>query len=82
MNNKITVYVSSFDPGCMYCQMARDYFLSKHLMFTEIDVVEEEEARKALMKKLGTRPFMLPTIQIGNTILSGWDPVEVEKNLC
>jgi len=24
---------------------------------------------------------MLPTIQIGNTILSGWDPVEVEKNL-
>ena len=61
--------------------MAREYFLTNKIPFTEIDVVEDEDARKYLMRKLGIKPLQLPTIQIGETIISGWIPAKVKELL-
>ncbi len=66
-------------PTCVYCKMAKEYFTGKNISYTEVNVAEDDAARDEMVAKSGQ--LGVPVIDIGGTILVGFNKKEVEQTL-
>ena len=64
---KVQIYTSN---TCGYCHMAKDFFEENYIEYTELNVSENVEARKELMKK---GYMSVPVIIIGEEEILGFD---------
>ncbi len=76
MAKEIIVYST---PTCVYCKMAKEYFKSKGLAYSEFNVAEDDAKREEMVTKSGQ--LGVPVLDIGGTILIGFNKSEVEKAL-
>ena len=74
--NKIIIYST---PTCVYCKLAKEYFTSKNIEYTEHNVAEDDAAREEMLTKSGQ--MGVPVIDINGTIVVGFNKPEVEKLL-
>lgn len=73
---KITIYST---PTCHYCQVAKDYFDSKGLKYTSIDVQKDIDARVTMIEI--SEQMGVPVIVIGKKVISGFNEEEIEAAL-
>lgn len=66
-------------PTCVYCKMAKEYFKSKNIAYTEVNVAENEAELNEMVQKSGQ--MGVPVIDIGGTIMVGFNKPEIEKAL-
>jgi glutaredoxin-like YruB-family protein len=66
-------------PTCVYCKMAKEYFKSKNIAFTEVNVAEDDDQRDEMIQKSGQ--MGVPVLDIGGTILVGFNKSEIERAL-
>lgn len=59
--------------------MAKHWLTQKRIPFTEINVLENEKARARIISKSGSTA--VPQIEIGRTIIIGFDREELETRL-
>jgi glutaredoxin 3 len=64
----VTVYVSDW---CPYCQRAKGLLLQKHVVFSEINVEEDEKFREEMLARSNRRT--VPQIFIGDKHVGGYD---------
>lgn len=66
-------------PTCVYCRMAKEYFESKHIAYTEKDITTDAEAFDFVVQKVGQA--VTPIITIGDTIIVGFDRPKIDEAL-
>jgi glutaredoxin 3 len=64
----VTVYVSDW---CPYCQRAKGLLLQKQVVFSEINVEEDEKFREEMLARSNRRT--VPQIFIGDKHVGGYD---------
>ena len=74
--NNIIIYST---PTCVFCKMAKEYFKSKSIDFTEHNVAEDDNAREEMITKSGQ--MGVPVIDINGHIVVGFNKPEVEQLL-
>lgn len=72
----VTVYST---PTCPYCRMVKDYLTEKKVEFKDINVAEDREAGKYIIKKSGQ--MGVPQIEINGKIIVGFDRDALNKEL-
>ncbi|HXK36637.1 MAG TPA: glutaredoxin domain-containing protein [Candidatus Paceibacterota bacterium] len=72
----ITIYST---PTCGYCRMAKDYLQSRNIPFTDIDVSLDQTKAQEMFDKSGQ--FGVPVIDVGGTIIIGFDKHKLEELL-
>ncbi len=72
----ITIYST---PTCHYCGLAKEYFKSHGLVYTEHDVAGDMEQRKIMVDKSGQ--LGVPVIDIDGEIIIGFDEAELARSL-
>ncbi|MBI5398339.1 glutaredoxin family protein [Candidatus Woesearchaeota archaeon] len=66
-------------PTCPYCHMAKDYLKANNVPFEDINVAADEKAADEMQKKTGQ--LGVPVIEIGNTIIVGFDKDAINEAL-
>ncbi len=66
-------------PTCVYCKMAKEYFKSKGLAYSDVNVAEDDAARDEMVTKSGQ--MGVPVIDIDGQIFVGFNKSEVERAL-
>ena len=66
-------------PTCPYCKMAKDYFGEKAVEYEDYDVSGDQERSKEMEKKSGQ--MGVPVIDIGGTIIIGFDKEKIDEAL-
>lgn len=64
----ITIYTT---PTCVYCKMAKAFFHENKIVYTEKNVIADDEARDAMITKSGQ--MGVPVIDIDGKIVVGFD---------
>lgn len=72
----VTLYTT---PTCPWCLRTKEFLKKKKVKYTELNVVEDENAREAMVKKSGQ--MGVPVIDIDGTIIIGFDEAALEKLL-
>ncbi len=81
VSKRIVLYGTSW---CGWCQRARSYLNSRGVAFEDRDVEQDEEAAaelKALRRKAGIRNGGVPVIDVGGTVISGFDRPRLDAAL-
>ena len=73
---KVKLYTT---PYCTYCKLAKNFFSKNKIIFTEIDVSEDEKALNEMVKKSGQ--MSVPVIEIGDEIIVGYNETKLKKLL-
>ena len=73
---KVTIYTT---PYCAYCKMAKEYFKSKNIEYTEYDVMSDVAKREEMVKKSGQ--LGVPVIDIDGKIVMGFDKPKINGYL-
>jgi glutaredoxin 3 len=73
---KVKIYTT---PTCPYCEMAKQYFRSKNIDYEEVDVSSDIEAAREMIEKTGQ--MGVPVIEIGDTIIIGFNRAAIERAL-
>ena len=73
---EIKVYSTTY---CPYCTLAKDWLKKHKLKFTEVNVENDPEAAKEMVKRSGQRG--VPVIEIDGKIVVGFDKVALAKIL-
>jgi glutaredoxin 3 len=78
MTNKkvITLYST---PVCAYCYTMKDYLKEKGINYEEINIQENEAARKKMEEISGQKN--VPVTVIDGQVLTGWDKVKLNQLL-
>lgn len=76
MAKNIEIYST---PTCVYCKLAKDFFASKGLSYTEYNVAEDDTRRDEMVQKSGQ--LGVPVIDIGGQVFVGFNKSEVEHAL-
>ncbi|MEM4248278.1 MAG: glutaredoxin family protein [Candidatus Nanoarchaeia archaeon] len=76
MPKKITVYST---PNCGYCVMAKEFFKANKIEYAEVDVSEDEDAAREMVRKSGQ--MGVPVIEIDNKVIVGFDRNAIKKVL-
>lgn len=66
-------------PTCTYCKLAKEYLKAKGISFTEVNVAEDEAQLNEMVQKSGQ--MGVPVIDVGGTILVGFNKKELEQAL-
>ena len=66
-------------PTCAFCKMAKDYFKSKNLEYTEYDVSKDIPKQKEMIEKTGQ--FGVPVIDVNGKIVIGFDKPKINEYL-
>lgn len=66
-------------PTCHYCGLAKDYFKSHGVNYTEYNVASDLEQRKIMVEKSGQ--LGVPVIDIEGKIMVGFDETELASAL-
>ena len=64
----VTIYST---PTCHFCHMAKDFFKSNNVAYTEYDVGSNIEKRKEMLDKSGQ--MGVPVIYVDNELVMGFD---------
>lgn len=72
----ITIYST---PTCHYCILAKDYFKTHNVAYTEHNVASDLEQRKIMVEKSGQ--LGVPVIDIEGKIMIGFDEAEISEAL-
>ena len=70
---KVKIYTTN---SCAYCKMAKGFFKSKDIEYTEIDVSVNQTAREEMVS--GTGRMSVPAIKIDENWVSGFDRRKIE----
>ncbi|MCK9345071.1 MAG: NrdH-redoxin [Candidatus Pacebacteria bacterium] len=65
---EVTIYTT---PTCGYCKMAKEFFVSNNVQFSEYDVAADLEKRKEMIEKSGQ--MGVPVIFVDNEMTVGFD---------
>jgi glutaredoxin-like YruB-family protein len=76
IKSEVVMYSTSW---CPYCQMARDYFNSRNISFTDYDIEKDKEAaeRKKQLQNGSGVPFVI----INGEKITGFSPDKYERAL-
>lgn len=75
-SGQITIYST---PTCAFCHMAKEYFKSKNIDYTDMDVTTNPTAYNELMQKSGQ--LGVPVIDIAGSIIVGFDRNQIDAAL-
>ncbi len=64
----ITIYST---PSCHYCNLAKDYFKSRNIQYTEYNVATDLERRSEMVEMTGQ--MGVPVIKIGDAVMVGFN---------
>ncbi len=73
---KVKVYST---PTCPYCKAAKEYLTEHKITYEDIDVSKDQAAANEMIEKSGQ--MGVPVIEIGNTIIVGFDREAIKKAL-
>jgi glutaredoxin-like YruB-family protein len=73
---KVKLYTT---PYCTYCKLAKNFFNKNKIVFTEIDISEDEKALNEMVKKSGQ--MGVPVIEVGDETLVGYNETKLKKLL-
>ena len=66
-------------PTCTFCRMAKDFFKANNIEYTDIDVAQNEEARKTMFEV--SKQMGVPVIDIEGEIIVGFNKSKLSKLL-
>lgn len=66
-------------PYCAYCKMAKEYFKSKGIEYTEYDVMSDVPKREEMVKRSGQ--MGVPVIDIDGHLVIGFDKPKINEYL-
>ena len=66
-------------PTCIYCKMAKDFFMKNNVAYEEHNVVEDDVAREEMGAK--SHQLGVPVIDINGEIFVGFNRADLEKAL-
>ncbi|MEK7609726.1 MAG: glutaredoxin family protein [Patescibacteria group bacterium] len=72
----VTIYST---PTCVYCNMAKNFFKSNGVQYTEHDVASDLEKRKEMIDKTGQ--MGVPVIDTGSEVVIGFDESKLKTVL-
>ncbi len=72
----VTLYST---PSCAYCRIAKDYFKTKGVPFTEHNVASDQRKAEEMVRKSGQ--MGVPVIDINGRIIIGFNKPEIDKAL-
>ncbi len=72
----VTIYTT---PTCGYCRVAKDYFRSTRVPFTEYDVSVDRRKAEEMVRKSGQ--MGVPVIDVHGKVILGFNRSEIEKAL-
>jgi glutaredoxin-like YruB-family protein len=73
---KVKVYSTA---TCPWCVRAKDYLKAKKVAFEDVDVSKNPQAAQEMIQKSGQRG--VPVLDIGGTIIVGFDKDAIEEAL-
>lgn len=76
MTREVIIYTT---PTCGYCHQAKRYLAEKGVNYTEIDVSTDEAAAEDVVRRTGQ--FGVPVIDVGGTLVVGFERRRLEKLL-
>lgn len=75
-NKKVTIYST---PTCHYCNIAKDFFKEKGVVYEEFNVATDLGKRREMVEKSGQ--MGVPVIDIDTHIIVGFDEGQISKYL-
>lgn len=72
----VTIYST---PTCVYCNMAKSFFDSNKVTYTEHNVASDLDKRKEMIDKTGQ--MGVPVIDIGGQVVVGFDESRIRSAL-
>jgi glutaredoxin 3 len=72
----ITIYST---PTCVYCNLAKTFFKTNNVIFTEYDVASNMEKRKEMIEKTGQ--MGVPVIDVSGEVIVGFDELKLKSLL-
>ena len=72
----VTIYST---PTCVYCNMAKTFFKSNNVAFTEFDVASNLEKRKEMIDMTGQ--MGVPVIKVNDEVVVGFDEPKLKSVL-
>ncbi|MEK7501607.1 MAG: glutaredoxin domain-containing protein [Patescibacteria group bacterium] len=73
---EITIYST---PSCVYCNMAKSFFKTNNMTFSEYNVATDLAKRKEMIDKTGQ--MGVPVIDIGGEIIVGFNEEKIKSAL-
>lgn len=74
--SKVIVYSTTW---CAFCKAAKQYFDSKGVAYTEVNVEEDQAAAKQIVEETGQ--MGVPVIRIGKELIVGFDKPKIDAAL-
>lgn len=74
----ITIYSTSW---CGFCNMAKQYFDSKNIAYTDKNIEEDSAAYDELMHKVEGNYMGVPVIDINGKLILGFDRPKIDAAL-
>ena len=71
--HNITIYST---PTCHFCHLAKEYFTSKGIKYTEYDVLSDLTKRQEMVEKSGQ--LGVPVIVVDEKVIVGFDQPQIE----
>ena len=72
----VTIYTT---PTCGYCKVAKDFFRTQHVPFTEYNVASDPSKADEMVRK--SDQMGVPVIDVHGKIIVGFNKPEIEKAL-
>ena len=72
----VTIYTT---PSCGFCKVAKEYFRTQRIPFTEHDVAADNRKADEMVRKTGQ--MVVPVIEVNGKIIVGFNRTEIEKAL-
>lgn len=72
----ITIYTT---PTCGFCHMAKQYFRSRGVAYTEKDITQDAEGQSWVLDKTGQ--LGVPVIDIDGDVIVGFDRERIDLSL-
>jgi len=72
----VTIYTT---PTCGYCRVAKDWFRSNHVPFTEYDVSVDRRKAEEMVRKSGQ--MGVPVIDVHGKVIVGFNRSAIEQAL-
>lgn len=72
----VTIYST---PTCVYCNMAKTFFKSNNVAYTEHNVAADLEKRKEMIDKTGQ--MGVPVIEVGSDVIVGFNEPKIRVAL-
>jgi glutaredoxin 3 len=66
-------------PTCGFCKVAKEFFRSQHISFTEYNVASDQRKAEEMVRKSGQ--MGVPVIDVNGRIIVGFNKPEIEKAL-